>query len=120
MHITGPGIWGEPHDRVEALKVLKRAVELGVNFIDTAGAYGPEVSENLIAEALSSLQKRFGHRDQGRFRALWPQPMAGGRATGIPDAVRRNELAPPEAGVHRPLPAAPHRSQSAGGRVSED
>jgi pyridoxine 4-dehydrogenase len=52
MRITGPGIWGEPKDRGEALKVLKRAVELGVNFIDTADAYGPEVSENLIAEAL--------------------------------------------------------------------
>jgi pyridoxine 4-dehydrogenase len=52
MRITGPGIWGEPKDRAEALRVLKRAVELGVNFIDTADAYGPEVSENLIAEAL--------------------------------------------------------------------
>ena len=52
MRITGPGIWGEPKDRAEALRVLKRAVELGVDFIDTADAYGPEVSENLIAEAL--------------------------------------------------------------------
>jgi pyridoxine 4-dehydrogenase len=52
MRITGPGIWGEPKDRGEALRVLKRAVELGVDFIDTADAYGPEVSENLIAEAL--------------------------------------------------------------------
>src|SRR5271166_924181 len=52
MRITGPGIWGEPKDRDEARKVLQRAVELGVNFIDTADSYGPEVSENLIAEAL--------------------------------------------------------------------
>src|SRR5271154_4326572 len=52
MRITGPGIWGEPKDRNEARKVLQRAVELGVNFIDTADSYGPEVSENLIAEAL--------------------------------------------------------------------
>jgi pyridoxine 4-dehydrogenase len=52
MRITGFGIWGEPKDRGEALRVLKRAVELGVDFIDTADAYGPEVSENLIAEAL--------------------------------------------------------------------
>jgi pyridoxine 4-dehydrogenase len=52
MRITGPGIWGEPKDRDEAVRVLKRAVELGVNFIDTADAYGPEVSENIIAEAL--------------------------------------------------------------------
>ena len=52
MRITGTGIWGEPKDRGEAIKVLRRAVELGINFIDTADSYGPEVSENLIAEAL--------------------------------------------------------------------
>jgi pyridoxine 4-dehydrogenase len=52
MRITGRGIWGEPPDRSTALGVLHRAMELGVNFIDTADAYGPEVSENLIAEAL--------------------------------------------------------------------
>jgi aryl-alcohol dehydrogenase-like predicted oxidoreductase len=53
MRITGPGIWGEPKDPAEARRVLRRAVDLGVNFIDTADAYGPEVSERLIAEALS-------------------------------------------------------------------
>src|SRR5437762_11884311 len=52
MRITGEGIWGWPPDRENALKVLRRAVELGVNLIDTADAYGPEVSELLIAEAL--------------------------------------------------------------------
>ena len=52
MHITGPGIWGEPRDKEECARVLRRAVELGINFIDTADAYGPEVSENLIAEVL--------------------------------------------------------------------
>src|SRR3954447_11420050 len=52
MRITGPGIWGEPRDPAEARRVLRRAVELGVNLIDTADAYGPEVSERLIAEAL--------------------------------------------------------------------
>jgi aryl-alcohol dehydrogenase-like predicted oxidoreductase len=52
MRITGDGIWGEPPDREEALRVLRRAVELGINLIDTADSYGPEVSENLIAEAL--------------------------------------------------------------------
>ena len=52
MRITGSGIWGEPPDRDEAKAVLRRAVELGVNFIDTADSYGPEVSEKLIAEAL--------------------------------------------------------------------
>ena len=52
MRITGQGIWGEPRDRNEAIRVLRRAVALGVNFIDTADAYGPDVSEHLIAEAL--------------------------------------------------------------------
>jgi len=52
MRITGDGIWGEPEDRDGAIAVLRRAVELDVNLIDTADSYGPEVSENLIAEAL--------------------------------------------------------------------
>ena len=52
MRITGEGIWGEPDDHDEAIRVLKRLPELGVNFVDTAEAYGPEVSENLICEAL--------------------------------------------------------------------
>lgn len=53
MRITGDGIWGEPKDRENAKKVLRRATELGVNFIDTADSYGPEVSEQLIGEALA-------------------------------------------------------------------
>jgi aryl-alcohol dehydrogenase-like predicted oxidoreductase len=57
MRITGEGIWGWPKDRAGALKVLKRAVELGVNLIDTADAYGPETSELLIAEALHPYPK---------------------------------------------------------------
>jgi aryl-alcohol dehydrogenase-like predicted oxidoreductase len=52
MRLTGQGIWGEPPDREKAMAVLRRAVELGVNLIDTADAYGPEVSEQMIAEAL--------------------------------------------------------------------
>jgi aryl-alcohol dehydrogenase-like predicted oxidoreductase len=52
MQLTGEGVWGEPEDRDEALAVLRRAVEAGVNFIDTADSYGPEVAEDLIYEAL--------------------------------------------------------------------
>jgi pyridoxine 4-dehydrogenase len=52
MRITGNGIWGQPPDRDQAKATLRRAVELGVNFIDTADSYGPEVSEELIADAL--------------------------------------------------------------------
>src|SRR5436189_2401748 len=52
MRITGAGIWGEPDDREECKRVLRRALELGINMIDTADSYGPEVSERMIAEAL--------------------------------------------------------------------
>ena len=57
MRITGPGIWGEPKDPAEAKRVLKRAVALGVNFIDTADSYGPAVSEPLIGQALAPFPK---------------------------------------------------------------
>jgi aryl-alcohol dehydrogenase-like predicted oxidoreductase len=57
MRITGKGVWGEPHDHDEAISVLRRTLELGVNFIDTADSYGPEVSERLIAEALHPYPK---------------------------------------------------------------
>jgi aryl-alcohol dehydrogenase-like predicted oxidoreductase len=53
MRITGPGIWGEPGDRDEAIRMLRRLPDLGVDFIDTADSYGPFVSEDLIAEALA-------------------------------------------------------------------
>jgi aryl-alcohol dehydrogenase-like predicted oxidoreductase len=57
MQITGPGIWGPPKDRDEAIRVLRRTVELGVNLIDTADSYGPYVSEELIREALHPYPK---------------------------------------------------------------
>src|SRR6201989_2540785 len=52
MQLTGPGVWGDPRDPDEAVRVLRRAVELGVNFIDTADAYGPFTAELLIKKAL--------------------------------------------------------------------
>jgi pyridoxine 4-dehydrogenase len=52
MQLTGPGVWGDPRDPEEALRVLRRAIELGVNFIDTADAYGPFVADLLIKKAL--------------------------------------------------------------------
>jgi pyridoxine 4-dehydrogenase len=52
MQLTGPGVWGEPADRAEALAVLRRTVDLGINLIDTADSYGPYVAEELICEAL--------------------------------------------------------------------
>ena len=68
MRITGYGIWGPPADKAAALATLRKAIELGVNLIDTADSYGPYVSEELIAEALIRIL-RTGHRDQGRMGA---------------------------------------------------
>jgi pyridoxine 4-dehydrogenase len=56
MRITGKGVWGEPEDIEGAKAVLRRAVDLGVNLIDTADSYGPEVSERLIGEALAPIR----------------------------------------------------------------
>ena len=59
MRVLGPDIWGEPKDRANAHRVLRRAVELGVNFFDTAESYGPQTDETLIAEALHPYPKGF-------------------------------------------------------------
>jgi pyridoxine 4-dehydrogenase len=56
MRVTGSGVWGEPQDRAEAIRTLKRVPELGINFIDTADSYGPDVSEKLLREALHPFQ----------------------------------------------------------------
>jgi pyridoxine 4-dehydrogenase len=86
MRITGPGIWGEPKDRDEARKVLQRAVELGVNFIDTADAYGPEVSENIIAEALYPYPKDLVIATKGGFARSGPNKW---EAVGRPEYLRQ-------------------------------
>jgi aryl-alcohol dehydrogenase-like predicted oxidoreductase len=67
MRITGDGIWGEPADRAESVRVLRRAVELGINFIDTADSYGPYVSEEIIAEALHPYPKGLVIATKGGF-----------------------------------------------------
>jgi pyridoxine 4-dehydrogenase len=82
MRLTGPGIWGEPKDRDEARKVLQRAVELGVNFIDTADSYGPEVSENIIAEALYPYPKNFVIATKGGFTR---SGLTSGRRSAVPN-----------------------------------
>jgi pyridoxine 4-dehydrogenase len=86
MRITGPGIWGEPKDREEARKVLQRAVELGVNFIDTADSYGPEVSENIIAEALYPYPKDLVIATKGGFARSGPNKW---EAVGRPEYLRQ-------------------------------
>ncbi|HMF78110.1 MAG TPA: aldo/keto reductase [Bryobacteraceae bacterium] len=72
MRITGPGIWGEPKNPEEARKVLQRLPEVGVNFIDTADSYGPDVSERLIAEALYPYPKGLVIATKGGFTRQGP------------------------------------------------
>jgi len=72
MRITGDGIWGEPADRPEAIRVLRRAVELGINFIDTADSYGPHVSEEIIAEALYPYPANLVIATKGGFERSGP------------------------------------------------
>ena len=69
MRLTGKGIWGPPADHDESIRVLRRAVELGVTFIDTADSYGPYVAEELIREALHPYPDDLRHRHQGRTAA---------------------------------------------------
>jgi len=88
MRITGEGIWGWPPDRNNALKVLKRAVELGVNLIDTADAYGPETSELLIAEALHPYPKGLVIATKGGLTRPGPgQWVPNGRPEHLKQAV---------------------------------
>jgi pyridoxine 4-dehydrogenase len=72
MRITGDGVWGPPKDKEEAIRVLRRAVELGVNFIDTADSYGPHLSEELIAEALHPYAKGLVIATKGGFERSGP------------------------------------------------
>jgi pyridoxine 4-dehydrogenase len=88
MRITGEGIWGWPPDRNNALKVLKRAVELGVNLIDTADAYGPETSELLISEALYPYPKGLVIATKGGLTRPGPsQWVPNGRPEHLKQAV---------------------------------
>ena len=85
MRITGQGIWGPPADRAEARRVLQRAVELGVNFIDTADSYGPNVSEELIAEALHPYPDGLVIATKGGFERPGPDKWV---TNGRPDYLR--------------------------------
>jgi pyridoxine 4-dehydrogenase len=86
MRITGDGIWGEPKDRDEAKRVLKRLPDVGVNFIDTADAYGPEESENLIAEALHPYPEGLVIATKGGFTRQGPNKWA---VVGRPEYLRQ-------------------------------
>jgi aryl-alcohol dehydrogenase-like predicted oxidoreductase len=85
MRITGPGVWGPPADREEALRVLRRCVALGVTLIDTADSYGPHVSEALIAEALHPYPEGVVVATKGGFERPGPNRWV---ANGRPDYLR--------------------------------
>jgi aryl-alcohol dehydrogenase-like predicted oxidoreductase len=86
MRLTGDGIWGPPDDPNEAIRILKRAVDLGVNFIDTADSYGPFVSEELIAEALAPYDEDLVIATKGGLTRDGP---GGWHAVGRPEYLRQ-------------------------------
>lgn len=86
MRITGKGIWGPPSDKAEATRVLKKAVELGINFIDTADSYGPYVSESLIAEALHPYPDNLVIASKGGFERTGPNEW---HINGKPEHLRK-------------------------------
>jgi aryl-alcohol dehydrogenase-like predicted oxidoreductase len=113
MRLTGRGIWGEPPDREAAKAVLRRAIELEVNFIDTADSYGPDVSEDLIAETLYPYPEDLVIATKGGLERTgpgrWP---ANGRPDHLREAcegslrrLRLNEI--PLYQFHRPDPRVP-------------
>src|SRR5512132_3074007 len=113
MRVTGRGIWGDPPSRDQAIATLRRVVELEVNFIDTADSYGPEVSENLIAEALYPYPDDLVIATKGGLERTgpgrWP---ANGRPKHLKEAcdgsLRRLRLEQiPLYQLHRPDPSVP-------------
>ncbi|SEK56469.1 aldo/keto reductase [Nonomuraea pusilla] len=86
MQLTGPGVWGEPKDPGEAVRVLRRAVELGVNLIDTADSYGPFVSERLIREALHPYPEDLVIATKGGLTRSGPNDW---RPVGRPEYLRQ-------------------------------
>jgi aryl-alcohol dehydrogenase-like predicted oxidoreductase len=122
MRITGEGIWGEPPSRDQAKAALRRAIELNVNFIDTADSYGPEVSENLIAEALYPYPDDLVIATKGGF--VRPGPgrwVPDGRPEHLREAcegtLRRLRLDQiPLYQLHRPDPKVPY-AESVGALV---
>ncbi len=118
MRITGEGVWGWPPDRDNALKVLRRAVELGVNLIDTADAYGPETSELLIAEALHPYPAGLVIATKGGLTRPGPgQWVPNGRPEYLKKCVE-GSLKRLTARSDRSLSIAPCRSESGDGRIA--
>ena len=118
MRITGPGIWGDPPSRDQAIATLRRVVELGVNFIDTADSYGPEVSETLIAEALHPYPDDLVIATKGGL--IRPGPNRW-EADGRPEHLREvceGSLRRLQARADPAVPVPPPRPGGAAGRVA--
>jgi pyridoxine 4-dehydrogenase len=113
MRLTGEGIWGPPRDRKRALAVLRRAVELDVNFIDTADSYGPNVSEELIAEALFPYPKRLVIATKGGWNRPGPDQWTHDASPGhlrkaVEGSLKRLRLARIDVyQLHTPDPVVP-------------
>ena len=126
MRITGPGIWGPPADHDEAIAVLRRAVELGVNLIDTANSYGPNVSEELIAEALHPYPDELLIATKGGLTRTGPgQWPPDGRPEYLREAcegsLRRLRLDTIELyQFHRPDPKVPYEHSISGLKALQD
>ena len=122
MRITGEGVWGEPADQDGAIAVLRRAVELGINLIDTADSYGPDVSESLIAEALHPYPEGLVIATKGGFLRDGPgQWRPDGRPEHLREAcegslrrLRRDQIDLYQ--LHRPDPDVPYE-ESVGAMV---
>lgn len=110
IRVTGQGIWGPPDDVQESKRVLRRAVELGVNFIDTADSYGPEVSENLIAETLHPYPEGLVIATKGGLLRPGPGSLGSGREARASARRTRRKPSPASVGSHGSLPASPPRS----------
>src|ERR1700709_1463145 len=106
MRLTGKGVWGEPSDRRECIATLRRAVELGVTFIDTADSYGPDVSERIIAEALYPYAKNIVIATKAGL--VRPGPgVAGERSSRSSAGSLRRKPSPAQTGTDRPFPTPP-------------
>ena len=109
MRLTGDGVWGRPQDVEAAHRVLHRALELGIDFIDTADAYGPDVNEEIIAEALHPYPENLVIATKGGLTRSGPGEWhPNGRPKHLRQALRGQPQAP-ESRHHRPLPVSPPR-----------
>ena len=112
MRLTGNGIWGEPRDRAEAVRVLRRAVELGVDFIDTADSYGPNVSKR-SSPRRHPYPDGLGHRHQGGPPSPGAGQMGDQRPARASATATRGQSPPPATRPDRSLPAPSHRLEGA-------